>query len=126
MIDQHDNDVIGNFVEIVGYTIKDVWKVNSSLCTDAINQHHKMSRHHPEHFRKYPNVKNNMDFAGLLESVVDLIAGHWERHFKDRTVLNTVIYDDLPDRYLDHYTAYDKSRVRNILKSCVANSQKQY
>ena len=46
----HDNSVLINFEEIVGFTIRNVWKVSSNLFSRAAEQHYLTNPHHPEYF----------------------------------------------------------------------------
>ena len=118
IIDQHDNSVLSNFVELVGYTIKNIWQIKSNLYTNAYKHHHLSNLHHPEHFRKSHNSTANMDFVSLLESVIDRVALHWQHRFPHKTAPNDAMWEHLPEKYLKQYTEYDKLRVKDILDHC--------
>ena len=119
IIDQHDNSKLSNFLEVVGYTIKNIWKLKSDISTEASNHHHSRNRHHPEYFLKHSNSPYNMDFVGMLESIVDIVAIQWEHQVRNETTPSDALWVDLGEDYLQKYTKSDKIRAKNIMKSCI-------
>ena len=117
---EHDNSAITDFTEVVGYTIKNVWKIeNSDLYTQATNHHHLMNPHHPEYFRKVTNKSTpNMRNIDLIESILDRIAVNWEQRFAEKTAPIDSMWEDFPDSYLKYYTEHDRSRIKRILYRC--------
>ena len=140
----HDNSVLIHFDEIVGFTIRNIWKVSSNLFSRAAEQHFLTNPHHPEYFsmrtegredenkveendeneetsddeEKNENLHGNMNYVDLLESIVDKIAVNWEQHFGNYDEPSPLMWNDLPEEYLKKYTQFDKRLVKDILKSC--------
>ena len=140
----HDNSVLINFEEIVGFTIQNVWKVSSNLFSRAAEQHFLTNPHHPEYFsmrtqerlnedngeedvedteesedeEERENLHENMNHVDLLESIVDKIALNWEHHFGNYDEPSPLMWNNLPEKYLKKYTQFDKRLVKDILKSC--------
>ena len=119
IISKHDDSKLTDFEEIVGYTIRDIWKVASKLCSKAAEHHFLTNPHHPEYFaNNISDSKENMNIVGLLESIVNKIALNWEHNFRNYDYPTGAMWKNLPDEYLENYNEFDKSRIKNILVSC--------
>ena len=140
----HDNSVLINFEEIVGFTIRNVWKVSSNLFSRAAEQHYLTNPHHPEYFsmrtegreneneveendeneeesddeEENKNSHGNMNYANLLESIVDKIALNWEHHFGNYDEPSPLMWNNLPEKYMKKYTQFDRRLVKDILNTC--------
>ena len=140
----HDNSVLINFEEIVGFTIRNVWKVSSNLFSRAAEQHYLTNPHHPEYFsmrtegreneneveendeneeesddeEENKNPHGNMNYANLLESIVDKIALNWEHHFGNYDEPSPLMWNNLPEKYMKKYTQFDRRLVKDILNTC--------
>ena len=119
MIRKHDDSKLTVFEEIVGYTIRDVWKVSSNLCSKAAEHHFLTNPHHPEYFtNKRSDLNENMNKVGLLESIVDKIALNWEHNYRNYSNPTSVMWKKLPEEYLENYTEFDKTMIKDILGTC--------
>ena len=119
-ISNHDNTKLTNFEEIVGYTIRDVWKVPSNLCSRASKHHFLNNPHHPEYFINRSDLSRLriMDYVDLLESIIDKIVLNWEQNYINYSEPIPIMWSNLPEKYLKSYTKYDKLRAKSILDSC--------
>ena len=59
-----------------------------------------------------------MDFVDLLESIIDKIALNWEHQFGNYDEPSPLMWNDLPQKYFEHHTQFDKLRIKDILDYC--------
>eukprot|EP00091_Calanus_sinicus_P024768 TRINITY_DN9079_c0_g1_i1.p1 TRINITY_DN9079_c0_g1~~TRINITY_DN9079_c0_g1_i1.p1 ORF type:complete len:136 (-),score=35.81 TRINITY_DN9079_c0_g1_i1:119-526(-) len=69
----HDQSKL-SFIEIIGYTDRWTWGRSSSLWEEALAHHYEHNPHHPQHL-----LGQQMSPEHMEESVVDMMACHWER-----------------------------------------------
>ena len=63
-----------SFIEIVGYTDRWTWGKSSLLWEEALQHHYANNPHHPQFYQD-----KRMTRESLEESIVDMMACHWER-----------------------------------------------
>jgi len=105
----HDGSKL-SFIEIVGYTDRWTWGRNSPLWEEALAHHYSHNPHHPQHL-----LGSRMTPEDLEESVVDMMAVHWERKEGGKDVDATRIAG-FSDIYLDRYEPEDRKLVSQLLK----------
>jgi len=107
---QHDLSKY-SFLELVGYTAKWVWNLDCPLWQEALSHHYKHNPHHPQ---CYPGQK--MPLCHLEESVIDMIACHWERTLNGKEDVTARELINFSDVYLNRYLDEDRQIVRSILQ----------
>jgi len=105
----HDQSKL-SFIEIVGYTDRWTWGRDSPLWQEALAHHYHHNPHHPQHL-----LGSRMTPEDLEESVVDMMAVHWERKEGGKDVDATRIAG-FSDIYLDRYEPEDRKLVSQLLK----------
>jgi len=106
----HDQSKL-SFIEIVGYTDRWTWGRDSSLWTEALAHHYKHNPHHPQHL-----LGQRMTPEDLEESVVDMMACHWERKEGGGEDVHASRIAGFSDFYLDRYQQDDRIIVSELLK----------
>ena len=76
--------------------------------------------HHPEHYVHENGLKMDMGDADLEESVVDMIACHWERSLDGDTNASNRQLADVGVKFLGRYTPGDKIKVIGLLSQMTA------
>jgi len=100
-----------SFIELIGYTDKWVWGRNSPLWEDGLAHHYQNNTHHPQHT---PGVR--MTPEDLEESVVDMMACHWERKEGGGDDVTAERIGGFSDFYLERYLPQDRQIVVELLR----------
>lgn len=108
---QHDQSKY-TFKQIIGYTKMFVHSCpqEDELWRSALKDHYEKEAHHPQHYRN-----ENMPRKYLEESVIDMIACHWERDLHGLDTVNNYELANIANTFLNRYTVEDKKRVEQIL-----------
>jgi len=106
----HDQSKL-SFIEIVGYTDRWTWGRDSPLWEEALAHHYHHNPHHPQYC-----PGNRMTPEDLEESVVDMMACHWERKEEGGEDVPASRIAGFSDFYLDRYEPEDRELVSQLLK----------
>ena len=98
-------------MEIVGYTDKWTWHRCSQLWGLALDHHYQHNPHHPQNT---PGLQ--MTHEALEESVVDMMACHWERQEGGEDDISAERVVGFSDFYLNRYLQADKEIVLELLR----------
>jgi len=107
----HDDSKF-SFIEIVGYTDKWTWGRSTPLWEEALAHHYENNSHHPQHC-----LLEQMTPADMEESVVDMMACHWERKEGGGEEVPAVRIVGFSDFYLDRYLPQDRIIASKILQA---------
>lgn len=105
----HDQSKL-SFIEIVGYTDRWTWGRNSPLWEEALAHHYQHNSHHPQHV-----LGLQMTPEDLEESVVDMMACHWERKEGGGDDVSAEMIAGFSDFYLDRYLPQDRTIATELL-----------
>eukprot|EP00092_Neocalanus_flemingeri_P075615 GFUD01093693.1.p1 GENE.GFUD01093693.1~~GFUD01093693.1.p1 ORF type:complete len:288 (-),score=48.87 GFUD01093693.1:115-957(-) len=106
----HDQSKL-SFIELVGYTDRWVWGRNSQLWEQALAHHYEHNSHHPQHV-----LGVRMTPEDLEESVVDMMACHWERKEGGEDEVSAENIAGFGEFYLERYLSEDRKIVVELLR----------
>eukprot|EP00092_Neocalanus_flemingeri_P009888 GFUD01010657.1.p1 GENE.GFUD01010657.1~~GFUD01010657.1.p1 ORF type:complete len:283 (+),score=50.90 GFUD01010657.1:133-981(+) len=106
----HDQSKL-SFVELIGYTYRWTWGRTSQLWEKALAHHYEHNSHHPQHC-----LGVQMSPEDLEESVVDMMACHWERKEGGGDKVPAENIAGFSDFYLDRYLPEDRKLVEELLR----------
>jgi len=107
---KHDDSKF-SFIEIVGYTDRWTWGKSSLLWEEALQHHYANNPHHPQFYQD-----KRMTRESLEESIVDMMACHWERKEGGGDEVPAEKIAGFSDFYLERYLPEDKLEVVALLE----------
>lgn len=112
-IKKHDQSKY-SFKQVIGYTKRFIHSCSweDEIWQDALQDHYHKEDHHPEHYKN-----KNMPRDYLEESVIDMIACHWERDLYGITNMDNYELANINKIFLNRYTVDDKKEVTDLLKN---------
>lgn len=117
-INKHDDSKLTSFIEIVGYTDRWILNIKTDEWNQAWKHHCANNPHHPEYFiidKSGQNVRIDMDYLYLVESVIDMIACRWERPLYGSDLVSNQNLLNIDKNFLKRYTSNDRMKVRAII-----------
>ena len=111
-VEKHDQSKY-HFKQIIGYTKRFVHSCSQEdkIWLDALKDHYQKENHHPEH-HKTENMPRNY----LEESIIDMIACHWERELEGISSVNNYELANIRKEFLYRYTEDDRNEAEKLLK----------
>jgi len=106
----HDQSKL-SFIDIVGYTDRWTWGRSSSLWEEALAHHYGHNPHHPQHVLGQQMTPEDME-----ESVVDMMACHWERKEGGGDDVPAERIAGFSELYLDRYLPEDRRIAAELLR----------
>ena len=124
----HDDSKLTSFLEIIGYTQRWIWNTTTDLWGDALEHHYNTNAHHPEYYQSVSEngevKQENMRYLDIVESVIDMLACHWERNLNGKEDVENKDLLDIDEFFLKRYTDHDKIQVKTLLTQLMNADQK--
>ena len=118
-VNKHDDSKLTSFLEIIGYTQRWVWDLKTDIWDEAWKHHYTTNSHHPEYYIHSTEdgqaTQNDMNYLDMVESVVDMLACHWERTLDGNEFVSCNELLDIQEFFLNRYTSSDRVRVKQLL-----------
>ena len=118
-VEIHDDSKLTSFLEIIGYTQRWIWNTNTDIWRDALRHHYHTNSHHPEYYQSVSEnggvIQENMKYLDIVESVIDMLACHWERKLNGKENVENKDLLDIDELFLKRYTDEDRIKVKSLL-----------
>ena len=115
----HDDSKLTSFLEIIGCTQRWIWNTNTDIWGDALKHHYHTNSHHPQYYQSVSEngevIQENMKYLDIVESVIDMLACHWERKLNGKENVENKDLLDIDEFFLKRYTDHDKIQVKTLL-----------
>lgn len=118
-VDHHDDSKLNSFIEIIGYTDRWVWQKESSWWQKGLEHHYKTNGHHPEFHVGKNGERLNMPLSDLQESILDMVACHWERNLGGNANASQIDLFQINERFLLRYNDHDRKMVESFLEAAI-------
>jgi len=106
---QHDSSKY-SFLELVGYTCRWVWGMESPLWEEALAHHYSNNPHHPQYWQG-----QRMPLTYLEESIIDMLGCAWERQLGGGEEVLLSAMATIENKFLMRYQEQDRELVKKYL-----------